>query len=69
MSSTAIVMQLLEEQGRTATLPGRIAFAVLLFQDLMVAPVLVVTQVLGRGGENIATAVVIAVLQARRRLR
>ncbi len=63
MSSTAIVMQLLEEQGRTATVPGRIAFAVLLFQDLMVAPVLVVTQVLGRGGDNIASAVVSAVLQ------
>jgi CPA2 family monovalent cation:H+ antiporter-2 len=63
MSSTAIVMQLLEEQGRTATLPGRIAFAVLLFQDLMVAPVLVVTQVFGRGGENMAAAVVTAVLQ------
>ena len=40
MSSTAVVMQLLEEQGRTATPLGRVAIAVLLFQDLMVAPVL-----------------------------
>src|SRR5262245_5798076 len=36
MSSTAIVMQLLEEQGRSATRVGRIALSVLLFQDLMV---------------------------------
>ena len=64
MSSTAIVMQLLEEQGRTSSPPGRVAFSVLLFQDLMVAPVLVVTQALGRGGENLALAVVSAVLQA-----
>lgn len=64
MSSTAIVMQLLEEQGRTATLPGRVAFSVLLFQDLMVAPVLVVTQALGRGGENLLPAIASAVLQA-----
>ena len=40
MSSTAIVMQLLEEQGRSTTPVGRVALAVLLFQDLMVAPVL-----------------------------
>ena len=64
MSSTAIVMQLLEEQGRTATLPGRVAFSVLLFQDLMVAPVLVVTHALGRGDQNLMLAVVGAVLQA-----
>jgi len=38
MSSTAIVMQLLEEQGRSTTTVGRVALAVLLFQDLMVAP-------------------------------
>ena len=40
MSSSAVVMQLLEEQGRTATPLGQVAIAVLLFQDLMVAPVL-----------------------------
>jgi CPA2 family monovalent cation:H+ antiporter-2 len=40
MSSTAIVMQIVEQQGRTATHLGRVALSVLLFQDLMVAPVL-----------------------------
>lgn len=44
MSSTAIVMQLLEEQGRSTTPVGRIALAVLLFQDLMVAPVLLASR-------------------------
>ena len=54
MSSTAIVMQLLEEQGRSATAVGRIAIAVLLFQDLMVAPVLFGTQTLIRGGDIVS---------------
>src|SRR5262245_3729312 len=42
-SSTAIVMQILVEQGRAATLLGHVALAVLLFQDLMVIPTLFVT--------------------------
>jgi CPA2 family monovalent cation:H+ antiporter-2 len=64
MSSTAIVMQLLEEQGRTGTPVGRTALSVLLFQDLMVAPVLLLTGVLGRGGESILLALGFATLQA-----
>jgi CPA2 family monovalent cation:H+ antiporter-2 len=65
MSSTAVVMQLLEEQGRTAAPIGRVAIAVLLFQDLMVAPVLFLTEMLGRGGDvllGVAWALVQAVI-------
>jgi CPA2 family monovalent cation:H+ antiporter-2 len=40
LSSTAIVMQLLIDQHRAAAPVGRIALSVLLFQDLMVVPVL-----------------------------
>jgi CPA2 family monovalent cation:H+ antiporter-2 len=40
MSSTAIVMQLLLDQHRAAAPVGRLALSVLLFQDLMVVPVL-----------------------------
>jgi CPA2 family monovalent cation:H+ antiporter-2 len=64
MSSTAIVLQLLEEQGRLASHVGRLAISVLLFQDLMVAPTLFLTGVLGRGGENLALALASAILQA-----
>jgi CPA2 family monovalent cation:H+ antiporter-2 len=63
MSSTAVVMQLLEEQGRTATPLGRVAIAVLLFQDLMVAPVLFGVEMLGRGGD-VASGLAKALLQA-----
>ena len=40
MSSTAIVLSVLSETRRLNTTAGRAAFAVLLFQDLMVAPLL-----------------------------
>src|SRR5262245_58341852 len=66
MSSTAVVLQVLEEQGRAGTPLGRVAVSVLLFQDLMVAPVLFVTEAFGRGGEGaaLALALVLALLQA-----
>ena len=64
MSSTAIVMQLLEEQGRSTTPVGRVALAVLLFQDLMVAPVLFGVQILARGEQNVAVSLAGALLQA-----
>jgi monovalent cation:H+ antiporter-2, CPA2 family len=64
MSSTAIVMQLLEEQGRSATPVGRIAMSVLLFQDLMVAPVLFGVEFLARGAPHLALGLGSAVLQA-----
>jgi CPA2 family monovalent cation:H+ antiporter-2 len=40
LSSTAVVMQLLGEQGQLASRLGRAAFAILLFQDIAVAPIL-----------------------------
>jgi CPA2 family monovalent cation:H+ antiporter-2 len=64
MSSTAVVMQLLEEQGRTATPIGQVAIAVLLFQDLMVAPVLFGVGILARGGEDVALRLAFALVQA-----
>ena len=40
LSSTAIVMQLLAANGRLGTATGQTCFAVLLFQDLAVLPIL-----------------------------
>ena len=64
MSSTAVVMQLVEEQGRAATTLGRVAFSVLLFQDLMVAPVLFGAQMLGAGRPGVALGLALALAQA-----
>ncbi|NBB14320.1 potassium transporter TrkA [Caulobacter sp. SLTY] len=48
LSSTAIVMPLLAESKRQHSQAGRATFAVLLFQDLAVAPILITLAVLGR---------------------
>jgi CPA2 family monovalent cation:H+ antiporter-2 len=47
LSSTAIVLPLLAGQKRQFSRPGRAAFAVLLLQDLAVAPMLVTIAVMG----------------------
>jgi CPA2 family monovalent cation:H+ antiporter-2 len=52
LSSTAIVMQVLVEQRRAATPVGRIALSVLLFQDLMVVPILFIVGLLAGGPQR-----------------
>src|SRR6185436_6084109 len=47
LSSTAIVSQLLIEAHRFAFPVGRLSLAVLLFQDLMVVPLVIVVGLLG----------------------
>ncbi len=46
LSSTAVVMQVMAEQGNSASPMGRHSFALLLFQDLAVVPLLIVVSVL-----------------------
>ncbi|MEI9904702.1 MAG: cation:proton antiporter [Asticcacaulis sp.] len=46
MSSTALVMQMLREKNLTHSLIGETSFAVLLFQDMAVIPVLVIIPLL-----------------------
>jgi len=52
MSSTAVVMPSLVEHKRQHSTAGRAAFAVLLFQDLAVAPILVTLAVVGAQGSE-----------------
>ena len=55
LSSTAIVSQLLIEQGRFGTTVGRSTFAVLLAQDLAVVPILFMVEILS-GSEQTTPA-------------
>ena len=50
LASTAIVLQSLREKGWAATPPGRSAFAVLLFQDIAVIPMLALLPLLAVSG-------------------
>ena len=50
LSSTAIIIPVLSEAKRLHAEAGRASFAVLLFQDLAVAPIMVTIGVMGAGG-------------------
>ena len=52
LSSTAIVMQLLAENRRLGTAAGRTSFAILLFQDLAVLPILFLVGAFAAQGEG-----------------
>lgn len=47
LSSTAIVMQLLEERGEVASVRGQKVVSILLFEDLMIVPLLAIVAILG----------------------
>ena len=55
LSSTAIVMPILAEQKRQHSQAGRTTFSVLLFQDLVVAPILITLAVVSRQEGDILT--------------
>ena len=65
LSSTAVVMELLIENRRLGTAVGQTSFAVLLFQDLAVLPILLLVGILSADSESsIALALVIALGEA-----
>lgn len=65
LSSTAIVLDLLANQGRLATATGRASFSVLLAQDLAVIPILLFVSILGTGtAVSVLASLGTALLQA-----
>ena len=54
LSSTAVVLRVLRDLGRTLTQLGRVAIAILLVQDIAVGPLLVLTKALGPGSGSLA---------------
>ncbi len=64
LSSTAIVMQILSEERRVATPTGRATLAVLLMQDILVAPILILAGFLARDADGrIGAALLEAAIQ------
>ncbi|MGE3774422.1 MAG: cation:proton antiporter, partial [Gammaproteobacteria bacterium] len=64
LSSTAIVMQLLAERRELGSPVGRVAFAVLLMQDLMVVPLLVLVDHVDDEGAALGLSLLYASLKA-----
>lgn len=64
LSSTAVVLHMLVERREIASARGRVALAVLLFQDLAVVPLLTLVPLLGQPGLGIMQALGGAFLKA-----
>ncbi len=64
LSSTAFVLQLLAERGERSTRAGQTGFAILLFQDLAIVPMLIIVPVLASTGGSLAGALATAMVQA-----
>jgi len=56
LSSTAIVLQIISENGEETTRVGRLSFSILLLQDLAVIPILVLLPLLSKTEINIGSA-------------
>lgn len=64
LSSTAVVLRMLVERGELSSRHGRTTFAILLFQDLAVVPLLTLVPLLGGGETGVLGALGLALLRA-----
>ncbi len=64
LSSTAFVLQLLVERGERTTPYGNTSFAILLFQDLAIVPLLMLVTLFGGDYESFWMAMGLAILEA-----
>lgn len=60
LSSSAFVLQLLKDKNQMGTRAGKASFGILLLQDLAVVPLLVVVELLAKGGTGLGKALSIA---------
>ena len=59
VSSTAIVMKLLQQQDETRTPHGRTALAILIFQDIAIVPMMLITPILAEQSSNMSEALIL----------
>lgn len=63
LSSTAIVLKLLQEGGQVNTIPGRTTLAILIFQDVVIVPLMLFTPMLAGESDNIALSLFLMALK------
>ncbi|OKL41427.1 cation:proton antiporter domain-containing protein [Pontibacter flavimaris] len=63
LSSTAIVLRLLQDSGELNSPQGRVVLGILIFQDIVVVPMMLLTPLMAGGSENIATALLLMALK------
>jgi Kef-type K+ transport system membrane component KefB len=64
LSSSAFVLQLLKDNDEMGTRFGKASFGILLLQDLAVVPLLVVVELLCKGGTGLGRALSVAAVKA-----
>lgn len=64
LSSSAFVLQLLKDKDAMGSRHGRASFGILLLQDLAVVPLLVVVELLAKGGAGLGKALAVAGVKA-----
>ncbi len=63
LSSTAIVLKLLQERSEVNSPHGKIALAILIFQDIIVVPMMLLTPIMSGQGGDVGTVVVTLLLK------
>ncbi|SDG62010.1 monovalent cation:proton antiporter family protein [Psychroflexus sediminis] len=63
LSSTAIVLKMLQEKGEIKSPHGRIALGILIFQDIIVVPMMLLTPILAGKAENIGETLFILLVK------
>jgi len=63
LSSTAIVLKILQEKGESSSPHGRILIAILIFQDLVVVPMMLITPILTGQLEDLGITVFLLLVQ------
>jgi CPA2 family monovalent cation:H+ antiporter-2 len=63
LSSTAIVIKTIDEQGKLNTSRSQLAVSILLFQDIAVVPLLIVIPLLGASDVSIGGAILISLIK------
>ncbi len=63
LSSTAIVLKLLQEKGEISSPHGKIALAILIFQDIIVVPMMLFTPLLAGQSDNVVLSLLILLLK------
>lgn len=63
LSSTAIVLKLFQEKGEVASPHGRVSVAILIFQDIVVVPMMLLTPLLAGKSDNVLETLGILLLK------
>ena len=63
LSSTAIVLKLLQDKGEINSPQGRVVLGILIFQDIIVVPMMLLTPLMAGGTQNIAWELFLMVMK------